>query len=191
MRRSGSRAVGEVAEMVVEPFYPPLTLRTHMGGHALVSFVCRSCIVMRESHRLLADLIVLPMTQFDVILGMDRLSTYQTIINFHWVRVIIGTEDGGMVTYQANQVGKHSYIMVVDEYPNVFPYKLPGLPPKREIEFCIDLIPGTSPVSISPYHMAPTKMTELRKQLQELINKVFFSTKYITLGSSGFVCKEK
>ncbi|KAL5564867.1 hypothetical protein UlMin_028031 [Ulmus minor] len=177
---------------------------TPMGGHALVSFVCRSCIVMIESHRLLADLIVLPMTQFDVILGMDWLSKYQTIIDCHWARVIIGTEDGGVVTYQANQgvkssslilkvcvggrgilrslgymnaiacefetVEKHSYIMVVDEYPDVFPNELPGLPPEREIEFCIDLTPGTSPISISPYRMAPTEMIELRKQLQELLD---------------------
>ncbi|KAL5537426.1 hypothetical protein UlMin_043837 [Ulmus minor] len=55
----------------IQSFYPPLTLMTPIGGHALVFFVCRSCIMMIESHRLLADLIVLPMTQFDVILGMD------------------------------------------------------------------------------------------------------------------------
>ena len=54
-----------------------------------------------------------------------------------------------------------------------FPDKLPGLTPKREIEFCIDLILRTSLVSISPYRMAPTEMTELRKQLQELLDKGF------------------
>ncbi|KAL5564584.1 hypothetical protein UlMin_027748 [Ulmus minor] len=191
----------------IQPFYPPLTLMTPMGGHALVSFVCKSCVVMIESHRLLADLIVLPMTQFDVILGMDWLSKYQTIIDCHRARVIIGTEDGGVVTYQADQgvkssspilkvcvrgrgdlkslgymnaiacelktIEKHSYIMVVGEYPDVFPDELPGLPPEREIEFCIDLIPGTSPISISPYRMAPTEMIELRKQLQELLDRGF------------------
>ncbi|KAL5547177.1 hypothetical protein UlMin_006864 [Ulmus minor] len=191
----------------IQPFYPPLALMTPMGGHALVSFVCKSCVVMIESHRLLVDLIVLPMTQFDVILGMDCLSKYQTIIDCHRARVIIGTEDGGVVTYQAHQgvkssslilkvcvggrgnlrslgylnaiageletIEKHSNIMVVDEYPDVFPEELPGLPPEREIEFCIDLIPGTSPISISPYRMAPTEMIELRKQLQELLDRGF------------------
>ncbi|KAL5540955.1 hypothetical protein UlMin_044247 [Ulmus minor] len=92
----------------IQPLYPPLTLMTPMGGHALVSFVCKSCVVMIESHRLLADLIVLPMTQFDVILGMDWLSKYQTIIDCHRARVIIGTEDGGVVTYQADQGVKSS-----------------------------------------------------------------------------------
>ncbi|KAL5583538.1 hypothetical protein UlMin_015980 [Ulmus minor] len=166
------------------------------------------------SHRDTEDLIVLPMTQFDVILGMDWLSKYQTIIDFHRARVIIGTEDGGVVTYQANQgvkllspilkvcvkgrgnlrslgyinafacelepVGKHSYIMVVDEYSDVFSDELPGLPPEREVEFCIDLIPGTSPISISPYRMAPTEMIKLRKQLQEVedVPKMAFCTRY-------------
>ncbi|KAL5545258.1 hypothetical protein UlMin_009042 [Ulmus minor] len=175
----------------IHPFYPPLTLRTPVGGYALVSFVCKSCSVMIESHRLLADLIVLPMTQFDVILGINWLSKYRTIIDCHQERVIIGTEDSGIVTYQANQgnlrslgyinaiscelepVGKHSYIMVVDKYPDVFSDELPGLPPKRGIKFCIDLILGTSPVSISPYHTANTEMMELRKQLQELLDRGF------------------
>ncbi|KAL5547285.1 hypothetical protein UlMin_006972 [Ulmus minor] len=157
----------------IQPFYPPLALMTPMGGHTLVSFVCKSCVVMIESHRLLADLIVLSMTQFDVILGMDWLSKYQTIIDCHRARVIIGTEDGGVVTYQLETIEKHSYIMVVGEYPDVFPDELPELPPEREIEFCIDLIPGTSPISISPYHMVPTEMIELRKQLQELPDRGF------------------
>ncbi|KAL5578634.1 hypothetical protein UlMin_011076 [Ulmus minor] len=143
----------------IQPFYPPLTVMTPMGGHVLVSFVCRSCLVIIKSHRLLADLIVLPMTQFDVILGMNWLSKYQTIIHCHRAKEIIGTEDGGVVIYQANQgvkssslilkvcVGgrgnlrslgymnaiacefetaeKHSYILVVDEYPDVFLDELP------------------------------------------------------------------
>ncbi|KAL5560166.1 hypothetical protein UlMin_036377 [Ulmus minor] len=135
----------------IQPFYPLLTLRTFMGGYALVFFFFY--------------FIVFPMAQFDVIFGMDWLSKYQTIIDCQQARVIIGTEDGGMVTYQLELVGKHSYITVVNEYPDVFLDELPGLPPKRKIEFRIDLISGTYHVFISPYRMAPTKITELRKQL--------------------------
>ncbi|KAL5571040.1 hypothetical protein UlMin_020637 [Ulmus minor] len=156
-----SKLFVSILGLEIQPFYPPPILMTPMGGHALVSFVCRSY------------LIVFPMTQFDVILGMDWSSKYQTIIDYLWARVIIGTEDGGVVTYQLEPVGKHSYIMVVDEYPDVFPDELPGLHPEKEIEFCIDLIPGTSHISISPYRMAPTEMIELRKQLQELLDRGF------------------
>ncbi|KAL5556368.1 hypothetical protein UlMin_038604 [Ulmus minor] len=173
------------------------------------SFIYESCIVMTESHRLLVDLIVLLVTQFDVILGMYWLSKYQTIIDCHRARVIIGTEDGGMVSYQANQgvkgnlrslgyinafacklVGKHSYIMVVDDYLDVFPDELLGLPPDREIEFCIDLISGTSPISISPYCMAPTEMVELRKQLQELLDIGFIRPSTSSWGAPVLFAKK-
>jgi len=48
-------------------------------------------------------------------------------------------------------------MFVVQEFMDVFPDEIPGLPPKREIEFAIDLILGTCPMSITPYRMAPTK----------------------------------
>ena len=62
-------------------------------------------------------------------------------------------------------------IPIVNEFPDVFPEELPGLPPDREIEFAIDLAPGTEPVSKAPYRMAPVEMKELAKQLQELLDK--------------------
>ena len=62
-------------------------------------------------------------------------------------------------------------IPIVREFPDVFPEELPGLPPDREIEFSIDLIPGAEPVSKAPYRMAPMEMKELAKQLQELLDK--------------------
>ncbi|KAL8147994.1 hypothetical protein AgCh_005357 [Apium graveolens] len=62
-------------------------------------------------------------------------------------------------------------IPIVREFPDIFPEELPGLPPDREIEFSIDLIPGAEPVSKAPYRMAPMEMKELDKQLQELLDK--------------------
>ncbi|WOH05987.1 hypothetical protein DCAR_0625410 [Daucus carota subsp. sativus] len=62
-------------------------------------------------------------------------------------------------------------IPVVNEFPDVFPDELPGLPPDREIEFAIDFAPGTEPISKAPYRMAPVEMKELAKQLQELLEK--------------------
>ena len=60
---------------------------------------------------------------------------------------------------------------MVNEFSDVFPDELPGLPPDREIEFAIDLAPGTEPVSKAPYRMAPVEMKELASQLQELLEK--------------------
>ncbi|XP_019059761.1 PREDICTED: uncharacterized protein LOC109117280 [Tarenaya hassleriana] len=52
---------------------------------------------------------------------------------------------------------------VAREFPDVFPDDLPGVPPRREVDFSIDVLPGTEPISKAPYQMAPTKMAELKK----------------------------
>ena len=66
-----------------------------------------------------------------------------------------------------------SYIPTVSDFPDVFPKELPGLPPHREIEFAIDVVPGVTPASITPYRMAPLELKELKLQLQELLKKGF------------------
>ncbi|GJU54396.1 putative nucleotidyltransferase, ribonuclease H [Tanacetum coccineum] len=63
-------------------------------------------------------------------------------------------------------------IPVVKEFPDVFPEDLPGLPPVRQAEFQIDLIPGAAPISRTPYRLAPSEMQELSNQLQELTDRV-------------------
>ncbi|KAJ8756237.1 hypothetical protein K2173_025049 [Erythroxylum novogranatense] len=67
--------------------------------------------------------------------------------------------------------GKLEDIPVVREFLDVFPEELPGLPPAREIEFPIELLSGTSPISIPPYRMAPAELKELKEQLEELLEK--------------------
>ena len=63
--------------------------------------------------------------------------------------------------------------LVVQEFPDVFPKELPGLPPEREIEFAIKVAPGTKPISKAPYRMSLTELKELRVQMQELLDKGF------------------
>ncbi|GKB86381.1 hypothetical protein Tco_0958653 [Tanacetum coccineum] len=62
-------------------------------------------------------------------------------------------------------------ISVVREFLKVFPKDLPGLPPVRQVEFQIDLIPGTTPVARAPYRLAPLEMKELSNYLQELADQ--------------------
>jgi hypothetical protein len=64
-------------------------------------------------------------------------------------------------------------IPVVCEFPDVFPEDLPGLPPERDVEFVIELKPGTAPVSRRSYQMPPTELAELKTQLQDLLEKGF------------------
>ena len=64
---------------------------------------------------------------------------------------------------------------VVRHFPNVFPEDLPGLPPYREVEFTIDLLPSTNPISLTPYCMAHAELRDLKTQLQELVIRVSFN----------------
>jgi hypothetical protein len=70
-------------------------------------------------------------------------------------------------------------IHVVRDFPDVFPEELPGMPPDREVEFVIDLLPGTAPISKRPYRMSVQELKELKKQLTELQE-----TRYIRPSSS-------
>ncbi|GJX62781.1 putative reverse transcriptase domain-containing protein [Tanacetum coccineum] len=62
---------------------------------------------------------------------------------------------------------------IVRDFPEVFPEDLPGLPPTRQVEFQIDLVPGAAPVARAPYRLAPSEMKELSEQLKELSDKGF------------------
>ncbi|GJV62760.1 putative reverse transcriptase domain-containing protein [Tanacetum coccineum] len=64
-------------------------------------------------------------------------------------------------------------ILVVKEFPKVFPEDLPGLPPVHQVEFQIDLMPRAAPVARAPYRLAPSEMQELSNQLQELVDRGF------------------
>ena len=64
-------------------------------------------------------------------------------------------------------------VPVVCEFSDVFPENLPGLPPDRELEFRIEVLPGSALISIPPYKMAPMELKELKTQLQDLVNKGF------------------
>jgi hypothetical protein len=80
---------------------------------------------------------------------------------------------------------------VVRDFPEVFPEELPGLPPSRQVEFHIDLIPGAAPVAKSPYRLAPSEMQELSGQLQELLDKGFIRPSSSPWGAPVLFVKKK
>ena len=82
-------------------------------------------------------------------------------------------------------------IPVVREFSDVFLKDLPGIPIDREIEFSIDLLPGTSPISKAPYRMALTKLKELKEQLQELLEKGFIRPSASPWGAPVLFMKKK
>ncbi|GKD75720.1 putative nucleotidyltransferase, ribonuclease H [Tanacetum coccineum] len=86
---------------------------------------------------------------------------------------------------------KQEEIMVVRDYPKVFPDDLSGLPPNQEIEFCIELVPGAIPVAKSPYRLAPSKMEELLGQLKDLQDKGFIRPSSSPWGAPVLFVKKK
>ena len=82
-------------------------------------------------------------------------------------------------------------IPVAREYPDVFLRKLLGLPPEREVEFVIELAPGTHPVSVAPYRMAPLELKELKVQLQDLLDKGFIRPSTSPWGAPVLFVKKK
>jgi hypothetical protein len=125
--------------------------------------------------------LVLEESSIDLILGMSWLRKAKTVI--HCARGTIeltspkGEKFEVMITitpstrpaiYQVDGKFLGRNICVVREFPDVFPEELPGMPPDREVEFVIDLLPGTAPISKRPYMMLVEELKELNKQLIEL-----------------------
>ena len=82
-------------------------------------------------------------------------------------------------------------IPIVREFPEVFPEELPGIPVDREIEFLIECMPGTQPISKAPYRMAPAELKELKSQLQELLDKGFIRPSSSPWGAPVLFVKKK
>ena len=80
---------------------------------------------------------------------------------------------------------------VVKEFPEVFPDEIPDVPPEREVEFSIDLVPGTKPVSMAPYRMSASELAELKKQLEDLLEKKFVRPSVSPWGAPVLLVKKK
>ncbi|KAK1610111.1 hypothetical protein QYE76_033784, partial [Lolium multiflorum] len=138
-----------------------------------------------------------PGKDIDVILGMNWLEANGALIDCVNKTVSLKSPDGSRMIYQGD---KHTQIEVelqlnsmkevkledipvVNEFQDVFPTELPGMPPDREIEFTIDLIPGTAPIAKAPYKMGPKELKELKEQLDDLEQKGFIQESVSPWGS--------
>ncbi|GJR27035.1 putative reverse transcriptase domain-containing protein [Tanacetum coccineum] len=149
--------------------------------------VIKGCKLEIEGH--VFDIILIPFRSgsFDMIIGMDWLSNHRAEIICHKKVVRIPLLGGKVLRVigerpeeKARQLmsakakeKKQEEIIVVRVFPEVFLDDLSGLPPNREIEFRIELIPEAMPVAKSPYRLAPSELEELSGQLKELQDKGF------------------
>ncbi|XP_042386709.1 uncharacterized protein LOC121978427 [Zingiber officinale] len=96
-----------------------------------------------------------------------------------------------MVKAGSDALPQLSDVAIVREFPDVFPDGFPGLPPKRQVEFTIELVPRTAPVSKTPYRMAPKELEELKTQLQELLDRGFIRPSVSPWGAPVLFVKKK
>jgi hypothetical protein len=150
------------------------------------------------------NMIVLQGQDIDVILGMNWLAQHKAILNIdlRTIRLSYGHEEVLLsipVAILAKPFGRVyeaiipeiQDIPVVCEFPGVFPEDLPGLPPKRDVEFVIELKPGTTPISRRSYRMPPNELAELKIQLQDLLEKEFIHPSSSPWGCPTIFVKKK
>ncbi|GKC96329.1 reverse transcriptase domain-containing protein [Tanacetum coccineum] len=152
--------------VVTDTFYD-----IEMADENLVSTntIIRGCTLTLLNQPFEIDLMPIKLGSFDIIIGMDWLSKYHARIICDEKVVYIPINDETLIIRvmekKKSDEKRLEDIPVVKEFPEVFPEDLPGLPPVRQVEFQIDLIPGATPVARAPYRLAPSEMQELSNQL--------------------------
>ena len=153
----------------------------------------------------MADLTVLKSEGIDVVLGMDWLTKHKVFISCSPRLVTLEHPRGRKIeveplksrevprVYSLVSLEEQTLhdVPVVCEYPDVFPEELPGLPPDRDIEFAIDLVPGTAPIAKRPYQMSVEELVELKKQLKDLLDKCYIRPSASPWGSPVLFVRKK
>jgi hypothetical protein len=165
--------------------------------------ICPTISITIRGVDFLMNLIVLDSKGIDIILGMDWLRKYDGVILCAKRAIRLTKKDGTIAEFnaaiQAEQVSllnkvqgtSLNEIRIAQEYPNVFPEDLPGMPPDRDIEFIIELLPGTPPTSKRPYRMPVNELVELKKQIAELQSKRFIRPSSSSWGAPMLFVKKK
>eukprot|EP00253_Pinus_taeda_P007269 PITA_07269 len=208
-------------------FKNPWLVQLATGAKRRVIAKIKDCSLTIARESVVADLNVLPLGSYDVLIGMDWLERHWSLVdcktkviyykdqNGHrketqgiqrpvQIRPITATQLAkcirkGCQMYAiqvgfADSKGKAATldnIPVVQEFADVFPEEIPGLPPKRNIDFTIELIQGAAPVSRAPYRMSMPELTELKMQLQELLDKNYIRPSVSPWGAPVLFVKKK
>jgi hypothetical protein len=160
------------------------------GGDMPARQLCPKVNLKIRGVDFVANLIVLESKGTYIILGMDWLGKHKVLINCAKKSVKLNTLDGEELEFIAEPVvtakgianhaeinqldaSQGSKVPVANEFPNVFPEELPSMPPDRDIEFVIELKPGTAPIYKTPFRMTTPELAELKGHIKELLEKGF------------------
>ncbi|XP_073304535.1 uncharacterized protein [Primulina huaijiensis] len=192
----------------------------------LTSQIVKRLELLLQKNAVQAYLIVLPLPEFDIILGMDWLSTNGVAIDFRRRSVSIQPPNCKLFIFEAARHQQMSHIIscicarklmmrgcqaflasivivaepvsqrleeveVVRDFRSVFPDDVSGIPPDREMDFSIQLMPGTMPISKTPYRLSPAEIKELKDQIQDLLDKGFIRPNFSPWGAPVLFVKKK
>ncbi|GJU95914.1 reverse transcriptase domain-containing protein [Tanacetum coccineum] len=165
-----------IPPITIDTFYDFYDIEMADGNLVSTNTVIQGAILTLLNQPFKIGLMPIKLGSFNVVIGMDWLSKYHARIICD-EKVVHIPIDGETLIIRAQIMEKKSDekrledIPVVREFLEVFPEDLPNLPPIRQVEFQIDLIPGATPVARAPYRLAPSEMQKLSNQLQELADR--------------------
>ncbi|XP_050914985.1 uncharacterized protein LOC127129926 [Lathyrus oleraceus] len=183
--------------LVVSSMNGEMVIETSTKGLVTTNSVCLNCPLLIFDKDFGIDLICLPLDNLDVILGMNSLEFNHVYINCYnksvWFLTPGEEEETGFLsarelkelleeeaqmfalftTLSAKSQAVIDELQVMRDFPEVFPDDISDVLPEREVEFSIDLVPGTRPIFMAPYRMSTSELAELKKQLEDLLDKRF------------------
>jgi hypothetical protein len=178
----------EAHNIPIEPMILPLRVNS-VGGKVQSDRICPNLRIEIRGIDFPANLVVMGTQGLDVILGMNWPHRNQANVNCDKRTVKLVSPSGKEVVtklclpelegvcHHLSVDDKESNpieaIRIVSEFPDVFPEELPGMPPERKVEFAIELIPGTAPISKRAYRVSGLELVELKKQIDELLEKAY------------------
>ncbi|WVZ52781.1 hypothetical protein U9M48_003803 [Paspalum notatum var. saurae] len=152
------------------------------GGTLSTSLICPRVSINIRGVEFCTKLIIIGSAGIDIILGMETLAKWDVRIDCAKRTVHLTAPDGQKVEVSAIEPSGCLHqmeakptegIRVVCEYPDVFLDELPSMPPDREVEFLIELLPGTTPIAKRQYRLAPKEQELIKKNIDELLRKGF------------------
>ncbi|KAA3484531.1 reverse transcriptase [Gossypium australe] len=170
-----------------------------LGKCVLVDKVCKNCPLMFRDACFLANLMLLPFDEFDIILGMDWLTLHNAIVNCKRKCIELRSQNGEMVRIESSDSKGLPIVVstmkalnyVRKGYEVYLAYVIDTKVSEKKVESVPMVLSGTTPISIAPYRMAPTELKELMSQLQELTDRGFARPSFSPWGAPVLFVKKR
>jgi len=176
-----AKAYAEKHNIDISPMKRPMVISSP-GGKINTDLICSRVSIVIRGVEFYTKLIAMDLVDIDVILGMETLNKWGVKIDCARRTVHLTASDGQGVEISATSPSGYLHqmevkptdgIRVVRGFLDVFPDELPGMPPDRDVEFLIELLPGTAPIAKRQYRVTPKEQELIKENIDELLGKGF------------------